>query len=221
MASWLVDPSRVEAAHRCFRQASPPWPPLFRSIAAPHPDQKSARWHRLGECVAQYMSLSASGAWAEIIRYLSIRDADFARQQRRNLWSMEVQETEIADLSTFEKWDQCGLDPSIPVGPHAASQDVAAELRAARYRGLLSPSAALPDAVNLTLFGERYELTDAVWRPRANPDPAIWLPCELVADRASPPVDLISETCFLGAPHRAYREHMAAAGKPVAGAAGP
>ena len=40
---------------------------------------------------------------------------------------------------------------------HEEAQALADELRAAGYRGLLSPSAALAGATNLTLFGPRYE----------------------------------------------------------------
>ncbi len=149
----------------------------------------------------QYLALSASAAWCELLRYLSIRTAALAVEQRRHLWVVTVTEQDIADLSTFDAWTRCGLDPAAAVGEHARTQTLADDLREAGYRGVLAPSAALPGAVNLTLFGERYE-----WRapagapsPLPNPDPAQWLDVELAAPDAHPPPELIAATRFAGA----------------------
>jgi hypothetical protein len=127
-----------------------------------------------------------------------------------------VDERQVADLSTFEKYDECGLDPRIAVGPHGSSERLADELRDAGFRGVLSPSAALPGAINLSIFGERYEHVTvgdlSSWR---NPDPGCWVPVQAVAEMTGPPAELTLETCFLNAPHYGYREWLADRGRPL------
>ena len=151
MSGWTKPPQRVSGTWVCFRQTSPRWPALFHDAGAQRPQQESGRWNRLGESYAQYLSVSPAGAWAELLRYLSIHTAEVAVEQRRHLWAVTVVEHDIADLTTFARWDACGLDPAIAVGEHTRSQAVADDLRATGYRGLLAPSAALPGAVNLTV----------------------------------------------------------------------
>src|SRR5262249_9151719 len=130
------------------------------------------------------------------VRYENIRTAERAAQYTRALWLVFVREHNIADLSTTDRYKRCGLAPGIATGPHAESQRLADDLRAAGYRGVLSPSAALPGATSLTLFGMRFEKIllgrlDA-WD---NPDPDVWLPCSLVAE-GHPPAQLVDETVF-------------------------
>lgn len=197
---------------RGFRQVAPDWPPLYHAAGEPLPTQRSGRWHRQGQGYAQYLSLEPLGAWAELVRYERIRDGRRAAQYRRRLWLVLVRERDIADLSTFDRYAACGLDPRIAVGDHAAAQALADELRAAGYRGLLSPSAALAGATNLTLFGERYEKVLLggleAWR---NPRPELWLPCTLAAEGA-PPAELITATTYAGMEHEAYRAWLAQRG---------
>ena len=187
----------------------------MHDAGAPRPAQESGRWHRRGEGYAQYLSLSAAGAWAELLRHLSIHTASLAVEQRRHLWAVTVVEHDIADLATFSAWTECGLDPAVAVGGHPRSQQVADELRAAGYRGVLSPSAALPGAVNLALFGERYEWSIAsLGATGANPDPDFWLAVELAAPEAHPAPAIIDETCFAGQPHAGLAAYLAATSSP-------
>jgi hypothetical protein len=215
VASWRARPKAVAGEWTCFRQVSPAWPPLYHNAGTPSPDQESGRWHRKGEHNAQYLARSPLGAWAECVRYYSLRSADQARHMRRNLWLVFVRETRIADLSTFDRYDACGLDPAIAVDPdHGRSQALADDLRTAGFRGVLSPSAALPGVVNLTLFGKRYECVLATdleaWR---NPDVDTWLPVQVVSEEGPVPVRLTTETVFQRAKHLGYREWMAANGR--------
>jgi hypothetical protein len=214
VASWRTEPARVATTWHCYRQVSPKFPPLYHAAGEPTPSQESGRWHVQGHGYAQYLSLSPQGAWAELVRYYSIRDEDLAREQRRNLWLMLVREGDIADLGTFEHWDAAGLDPRCAVGPHADCQRLGEELLAAGFRGVLSPSAALPGVMNLTLFGERYEqIRTGGLEGWTNPDPNIFLPCERVAQEASPPMELITETCFINGPHAGYRGYLTSVGR--------
>lgn len=216
VTSWAAEPARVPVASFWYRHTSPNWPPLVHSAGEPQPSQESGRWHRLGDGYAQYLSESPPGAWAELIRYYRIRSRDFAAEQQRNLWLIYVEETDIADLGSFDAWEACGLDPALAIGPHADCQRLVVELHDAGYRGVLSPSAALPDTINLTLFGPRYEhVMNSDPRAWVNPDPSTWLACQLAAATAAPPVDLITQTCFAGEPHFGYRGWLAAKGRPM------
>lgn len=213
MASWQAEPERVAGEWHCFRLVAPDWPPLYHAAGEPAPSQRSARWHRLGEGIAQYLALEPMGAWAELVRFERIRDPERAAQYRRRLWIVFVREREIADLSTFDRWEACGLDPRDAVGDHADCQQIADDLRAAGFRGVLSPSAALAGATNLTLFGARYEKVLLggleTW---ANPNPDLRLPCSLAAE-GTPPDVLIGETILADMPHAAYRAWLRARGR--------
>lgn len=216
MASWQAEPKACSDEWTCFRQVSPEWPPLYHNAGTPAPDQESGRWHRNGDGYAQYLALSPLGAWAECVRYYSLRSHKAARNMKRNLWLVFARETAIADLSTFDKYDACGLDPRIAVGDHAYSQALADELRASGFRGVLSPSAALSGVINLTLFGERYErvlLTDVAAWP--NPDPNAWLPVQAVVEEGPVPKQLCTEAVFKTKNHEGYRAWLAANGQPV------
>jgi hypothetical protein len=79
---------------------------------------------------------------------------------------------------------------------------------------VLSPSAALAGATNLTLFGARYEKVLlgglASW---PNPRPELRVACSLVAE-AHPPEQLITETVFAGMEHDGYRAWLREHGRP-------
>ena len=215
MASWQAEPARVNGEWSCYRQVDPQWAPLYHAAGEPVPSQNDARWHRQGEGYAQYMALEPLGAWAELVRYEGIRGNARADEYRRKLWLMFAREHDIADLCTFAHYAACGLDPRVAVGPHADAQELADELRAAGFRGVLSPSAALVGATNLTLFGERFEKVLlgglATW---PNPKPDLRVPCSLVVE-GNPPDQLITETVFEDAEHDGYRDWLKANGKPL------
>lgn len=201
MASWRTEPPRRAGTWWAFRQVSPDWPPLYHSAGEPLPSQRSGRWHRQGQDYAQYLALEPLGAWAELVRYEGIRSPVRAAEYRRALWLACVRETEIADLGTFDAWEACGLDPAAAVGDQEACRDLADDLRAAGYRGVLSPSAALAGATNLTIFGARYEKVLlgglATWE---NPQSELRVPCTLAAT-GGPPDVLLGETVFPDVEH--------------------
>jgi hypothetical protein len=217
MPRWSAAPARTRFRGPTFRQVDPVWPPLFHDAGTSSPGQASGRWHRRGEGFAQYLALVPYGAWAECSRYFGLRSETDAQETRRNLWMVFVDSPAIADLSSFDKWDACGLDPAIGVdSDHTASQALADDLRGAGFRGVLSPSASLPDALNLTLFGQRLE--SVVRRDIDswdNPDPKVWLPVLPVVQEAGVPVDLCTDTVWINHPHPSYRAWMKSKGKRV------
>lgn len=201
VASWRTEPARLTGTWWAFRQVAPDWPPLYHAAGEPLPSQRSGRWHRQGQGYAQYLALEPLGAWAELVRYEGIRTPARAAEYRRRLWLACVREREIADLSTFDRWHACGLDPAAAVSGHEVCRDIADDLRAAGYRGVFAPSAALAGATNLTLFGARYEKVLVhgleAW---ANPQPDLRVPCTLVA-QGGPPDVLLTETVFADVTH--------------------
>lgn len=215
MGSWQTEPARVSGERHCYRQVDPKWAPLYHAAGEPTPSQSDARWHRLGEGYAQYMALEPLGAWAELVRYEGIRGNARADEYRRKLWLMFVREDDIADLSTFGHYDACGLDPRLAVGKHTESQKLADELRDAGFRGVLSPSAALVGATNLTLFGARYEKVRLGGLDRwPNPQPGLRVPCSLVVE-GNPPDPLITDAVFEDMEHDGYRDWLKDNGKPL------
>lgn len=166
--------------------------------------QPSARWNHgdLGR-LAQYFSLEIDGAWAELIRWENIRTEAERLNLRQCLWQCWVTEKNIADLETFDKIADCGLDPAIFVDDdHGPCRDLAEELIQTGFRGLVSPSAALPEAANLALFGSRREIhgTDAAGR---NLRPDVYLVVQLLVEGA-PPGHLLQRTRLYGDPHTGY-----------------
>lgn len=218
MPSWTSEPEALAGRWVAYRHVAGGVPPLWTGAGSTTLRQESGRWHREGESLVQYLALSSDGAWAERVRYESIRTEVRRRREHRSLWQLRVSADGIADLSTFDKWEACGLDPAIAVGDHADSQSLASELRRARYRGVLSPSAALDvaGAVNLTLFGARVE--HHIEGEPLPEDPvggvnAPWLPAILLTDRGAPTPFAMERTCYRTAQHRTLAEWRAGRGR--------
>jgi RES domain-containing protein len=212
--SWTSRPAAVAGRWVAYRHVAGGVPPLWNGAGSTTLRQESGRWHREGESFVQYLALSSDGAWAERVRYESLRTEADRLVDHRSLWQLRVSADQIADLSTFDVWEACGLDPRIAVGDHVRSQALASELRSAGYRGVLSPSAALDVAgsVNLTLFGARIEhhiegrpLPD---EPVGGPN-GLWLPAILLTDRGAPTPFAMERTCYRMGEHRTLAEWRA------------
>jgi hypothetical protein len=208
MALWSAPPERLEGVWTAYRHTDRRFPPLWYGGATASLHQESGRWHEEGKDVAQYLALSSNGAWAERCRYAKIRDDVRRLEDRRKLWQLQVIEHDIADLRSFDTYLACGLAPELAVGPHQDCWPLGDELRAAGYRGVLSPAAAYdrPDALNATLFGERIEspVYDAMPEPKANPRPDIYIATILVADSGSPTEHAMKHTCYENEYHQTF-----------------
>jgi hypothetical protein len=216
LTTWRRAPERVAGVWRAYRHTDQRFQPLWYGGGTTSLRQEPGRWHEQGVDVAQYLSLSANGAWAERCRYASIRDDVRRLQETRMLWELQVVEHDVADLSSFDRYVACGLDPELAIGPHARCWPLGADLRAAGYRGILSPSAAYdrPDAVNLTLFGERLEDHHYATMPdpSANPRPDLFIPVLLIADAGAPTRHAMLHTCYRAADHRTFANWRATSG---------
>jgi RES domain-containing protein len=203
VASWRREPRRAAGTWTAYRQVGPGWPPLWHPGPLTQPTrQPSARWHdeRRGQ-LAQYLSLDVDGAWAELVRNEHVRDDRHRRDLPRNLWACTIAERELADLSSLEAIEACGLDEAAFVDDdHAPARALAGELRAHGYRGLICPSAALPGAVNLTLFDGRRELLAHARGSVENRRPELYVVCAEIADEALAPPHVLALARYVGEP---------------------
>lgn len=176
-----------EVAHRYSSYDTPFW---ARENSEP------GRWHVPGEGPTQYLSLSTDGAWAELIRNERLTSEDEIAMVSVQMWAVEVNQAMIVDYSTFERAEAAGFDPGALVDEdYRRCQEEGARLRELDYGGILSPSAALPGATNLTLFGPR---TASTWgRP---PLLASSLPATVIT-KGAPPPGLLAKVRQIGAPH--------------------
>jgi hypothetical protein len=159
-------------------------------------NSQAGRWHRKGDGPTQYLSLSTDGAWAELIRNEELRAEGEVAMVSVSMWAVLVDQVMIADYSTFERAERSGFDPSTLVEEgYERCQLEAARLRELGYLGVMAPSAALPDATNLTLFGARMAST---W-DRA-PLLASSIPATIIT-KGAPPPGLLGKVRRIGAAH--------------------
>lgn len=209
VASWRHDPAWVDVRQEYFRQVERAYPPLWHPGPASAPAaQPAGRWHEFGR-LAQYLSGDPDGAWAELVRYEHIRSEDDRLEERRRLYRCQISERDIADLHDFDVALDLGLDPELLIeDDHARARSLAGELRDAGYRGVLAPNAALPGAVNLTLFGGRRELAhnDPQLLSGGNPRPNLWVPVQPLVDEGSAPAALLDRVRLQGDRHLGFEQ---------------
>jgi hypothetical protein len=154
------------------------------------------RWHARGDGPTQYLSLSTDGAWAELIRNEELRAEDEVAMVSVSMWAVLIDQGMIVDYSSFALAERSGFDPAALVEEdHERCQREGARLRALNYAGVLAPSAALPGARNLTLFGPRMAST---WdRP---PLLASSIPATIIT-KGAPPPGLLAGVRHLGTAH--------------------
>lgn len=158
------------------------------------PNSRPGRWSSPEDgTIAQYCSLDAASAVAEMVRYENLRQIDEARELRVNVWELRVDEGAIADYSTPARAARQGFAWESLLSD--SWQDCCGEgqrILAAGGRGVLSPSAAFPQGVALTLFGPR---TEIAWR--ADPSLSIQIPARHIIHGA-PGDHLVRDTRFFG-----------------------
>jgi hypothetical protein len=165
-------------------------------------NSQPGRWHTRGDGPTQYLAMSTDGAWAELIRREELRTEDEAAMVSVSMWAVAVEHQMIVDYSTFGRAEAAGLDPADLVSEdYECCQREGIRLRAMGCGGVLAPSAALPGALNLTLFGPRMAST---WgRP---PLLASSLPATIIA-KGAPPPGLLARVRKIGAPHTGLVAH--------------
>jgi hypothetical protein len=197
--STAPEPARVDYDDVAFRWSDYDVPLWTR------PNSSALRWNRAREDATQYTSLTPEGSWAELIRGERLRSTDDLRTVSMTMWVLRVRETRLADYSTFERAHDAGFPPEALVDEdYERCQAEAERLRAHDFRGVLAPSAALPGAVNLTLFGRRLAV------PWDYPERAL-MASFVAAKRLAvgrPPDELLPLVRQLGEPHSLLGEYV-------------
>jgi RES domain-containing protein len=161
------------------------------------PNSRPGRWSHPGDStIAQYCTLDVASAIAEMVRYENLRHADEARELRVSIWELRVDEGAIVDYSTPARAAQQGFEwgPLISDSWNECQAE-GLKLIGAGGRGVLAPSAALPQGVALTLFGPR---TEIAWK--AEPSLSIQIPARHILHGA-PGDHLVSDTRFFDEPY--------------------
>ncbi|MGH2838846.1 MAG: RES family NAD+ phosphorylase [Solirubrobacteraceae bacterium] len=186
-------PPVVEVATTAHRYSSYDTPFWARE------NTQRGRWHVRGDGPTQYLSLSADGAWAELIRNEELTSEDEVAMVSVQMWAVTVNQAMIVNYSTFERAEAAGFDPGALIDEdYDRCQREGARLRQLNYSGILAPSAALPGAINLTLFGARMAST---WnRP---PLLASSLPATVIT-KGAPPPGLLTQVRQVGQPHTGF-----------------
>jgi RES domain-containing protein len=180
----------------CFRYSSYDTPLWAR------PNSLPARWHSEGDEATQYLSAHPAAAWAELARAERLRTEDDLALARTGIWAMRVTQAGIVDYSDFALAEQAGFPPEALIDDdHTRCRVEGRRLRDLHYRGVLAPSAALPETLSLTLFGPRVV---SGWG--REPALASTVPAALVAV-GGPPPGLAADVRHVGAPHRGWAEY--------------
>jgi RES domain-containing protein len=162
----------------------------------------SERWNTAGEASTQYLSATADGAWAELIRNENLHSEAELSLIQMPLWQAQIEQGNIADYRDFETAESAGFDPeALTADDQVACRAEGKRLREAGFSGVLYPSAALPGEENLALFGPRILLPWGAPRRLASGIPGSKLTV------GSPPLHLLLRVRHVGAPHAGLTEY--------------
>jgi len=141
------------------------------------------------------MSLDSEAPFAEILRHEDLRTEEAASHYSSTIWQAHIDEAMVVDYSTYELAETAGFAVDALVGDDLERcQAEALWLMDRGARGVLSPSAALPGATNLALFGARVGVK---WGTTAGLASAI--PVQRVT-RGHPPAGLTARVRYIGEP---------------------
>jgi len=162
---------------------------------------RDGRWSTGGEASVQYLAMEPNGAWAELIRSEELRSEEEVSTVRIAIWVVAVNEV-LVDYSTFEKADAAGFAPEALVDDDwGRCQDEGRRLRGLGYGGVMTPSAALPGAINLVIFGPRI-----LWAWRRPVILSATIPATIAAV-GSPPAGLVGRVRYFGDEYAGFGEY--------------
>lgn len=158
------------------------------------PNSRSGRWNspQTG-AISQYCTLDVASALAEMVRSEDLRDVDEARELSVSVWELRIDEGAVVDYSSPSRAENQGFEWGALISDDwGACQAEATRLMAAGARGVLAPSAALPQGLTLTLFGPRTEIAWSV-----EPSLSIQIPARHIL-RGAPGDGLVRDTRLFG-----------------------
>jgi RES domain-containing protein len=161
-----------------------------------NPNRRSGRWNIAGQDCTQYFALDVEAPMAELLRHEDLRTEEAASHYATTLWQLRVDEGAVVDYSTFELAERAGFPAEALVEDDWERCQAEARWLIGRGAGaLLSPSAALPGSINLTVFGPRVPVP---WRTE------ISLASTVPAQRLTtghPPLGLVTRVRYFGQAH--------------------
>jgi len=161
------------------------------------------RWHHAGDGPTQYLSATADGAWAELIRNENLRSEADLTLVSMPLWQVRVEQSGVADYRDFDSAERAGFPPEALIDDdQSLCGTESLRLREAGFTGVLYPSAALPGELNLALFGPKILLPWGAPRVLASGVPAMRLTV------GAPPPDVLSRVRHAGARHAGFSEYQ-------------
>lgn len=181
-----------------FRYANYDTPLWARNNKAP------ARWHVPGDGATQYISLHPDGAWAELLRKENLRTDEESALVRMKIWALTLNQGNLVDYSTFAKAEAAAFPADALIeDDYSRCQVEGQRVRALGYSGVVSPSAALPETLNVAIFGRRFK---SMWGEPTKL--AFAMPACMVAV-GSPPPGLAARVRFVGETHTGLTEYIA------------
>jgi hypothetical protein len=170
-----------------------------------NPNRRAGRFNWAGKDETQYTCLDSEAPNAEMLRAENLRTPDDVRSYSTILWQLEVEVGAVADYSSFEKADAAGFPADALVDDdHERCQHEADRLRARGAGGILSPSAALPESTNLSIFGPRVPVD---WGTPITL--ASMVPVQRIAEGHAP-LDLVDRVRYYGEEHAELKAYQSA-----------
>lgn len=169
----------------------------------PSPSRRTGRWGVAAGAVVNYWSTHPYAAWAEVYRYDGT-DWNTVRRISQRLWIGRFGHCDIVDLTGGDAGEWGLRAGDLVDDDWSACHTAARKLRAAGVDAVRVPSAALPGAENLVLFGQRIAIEfDAVVE-----DPEIEVPCVVAADGSVGVPDVLPMVRHHGTPWMMRQERV-------------
>ncbi len=163
------------------------------------PARAPGRYHTGTEpSPTQYLCLHPLGPLAEFMRRNAFRTEEQLRATRLRTWALRVEDDGLEEIG-FHDAGGYGIDPAALVDDEVTEcQRLAAAVRPTGSPGIIVPSAALPGAQNVVLFGPRVG-SPYLLEPLGEVD----VPESVTAEDGRPIAGLLERVRFRGDPHPA------------------
>jgi RES domain-containing protein len=165
----------------------------------PSSHRTPGRYHRAGSPPTQYIALHPLAPWAEYLRYHDLRKPEDVAERRLAVWAIRVDLANAVEIGFENSFEDFNIKRGDLVGDdYTECQELADRLRAdaSEPKEIVVPSAALPGARNLVIFGAR-ESIPYQWTPVDTGD----LPACVITRASKPPDGLLERVRFSGEGH--------------------